>query len=193
MPWATLDTPIGPLTLTATARGLSAIHFANEDVAFAAADRDEAMLAKPLAQLAEYFAGTRRTFELALDHGGTPFQRRVWQTVMAVPYGETATYRDIATALGNPNLSRAVGTCNGRTPIPIVMPCHRVVGRDGRLTGYRGGLGRKRTLLELELALADEMPNQQRLVVEHLVGPGDRKVARHVPTRGVVAPIASGA
>lgn len=150
MPWATIDTPIGPLTLTATARGLSAIHFANEEVALAPADRDAAALAEPVAQLAEYFAGRRRTFDLALDHGGTPFQRRVWRAVLAVPYGETTTYRAVATALGDHNRSRAVGTCNGRTPIPIVMPCHRVIGSDGRLTGYRGGLERKRALLELE-------------------------------------------
>ena len=150
MPWATLDTPIGPLTLTATARGLRTIHFANEHAARAAAHHDEGALAGPLAQLAEYFAGRRRTFDLTLDHGGTRFQQRVWRAVMAIPYGHTTTYRDIAVALGDPRLSRAVGTCNGRTPIPIVMPCHRVVGSDGRLTGYRGGLERKQALLELE-------------------------------------------
>jgi len=150
MPWSRLDTPIGPLTLTASPRGLRTIHFAGEDVALAPGDRDDAALAEACRQLRAYFAGTRRAFDLALDPGGTPFQQRVWRAVQAVPYGETTTYRAVAAALGDPRLSRAVGAGNARTPIPIVMPCHRVVGSDGRLTGYRGGLAVKRALLELE-------------------------------------------
>jgi methylated-DNA-[protein]-cysteine S-methyltransferase len=150
MPWSLLDTPIGPLTLSAGDRGLRAIHFANEQCALPAAERDDEALAEPRRQLAEYFAGMRRTFDLALDPGGTPFQQRVWRTVGTVPYGETTTYRAVAASLGDPHLSRAVGSCNGATPIPIVMPCHRVLGTDGRLTGYRGGLDVKRALLELE-------------------------------------------
>jgi methylated-DNA-[protein]-cysteine S-methyltransferase len=146
-----LDTPIGPLTLTVGDGGaLRTIHFATEGLRFDPADRDDAAVAEPRRQLSEYFAGTRRVFELELDHGGTPFQRRVWTAVRAVPYGEHTTYLAVATGLGDPQLSRAVGACNGRTPIPIVMPCHRVVGSDGRLTGYRGGLDVKRALLELE-------------------------------------------
>jgi methylated-DNA-[protein]-cysteine S-methyltransferase len=150
MPWSRLDTPIGPLTLTANERGLQAIHFSGEAVALDPAQRDDTALAEPRRQLGEYFAGTRHAFDLALDPGGTPFQQRVWRAVQAVPYGETTTYLAVAGALGDARLSRAVGACNGRTPIPIVMPCHRVLGSDGRLTGYRGGLEVKRALLELE-------------------------------------------
>lgn len=155
MPWSLLDTPIGPLTLVGEADGvLRAIHFATEPAAaqLDATQRCDESLAQARRQLTEYFAGTRRTFDLALDPGGTAFQRRVWRAVQAVPYGETTTYRSVAVTLGDPRLSRAVGTCNGRTPIPIVMPCHRVLGSDGRLTGYRGGLEVKRALLELERA-----------------------------------------
>jgi methylated-DNA-[protein]-cysteine S-methyltransferase len=154
MPWTILETPIGPLTLIATPGGaLRAIHFATEAVAPDPADRDDAhaALADARDQLRAYFAGRLRTFDLALEPGGTPFQQTVWNTVRAVPYGETTTYREVAECLrGGPGLSRAVGSCNARTPIPIVMPCHRVLGSDGRLTGYRGGLNCKRALLTLE-------------------------------------------
>jgi methylated-DNA-[protein]-cysteine S-methyltransferase len=150
MLWTRLDTPIGPLTLTAGERGLRTIHFAVEAVVLDPAMRNDRALAEPRRQLTEYFAGERRAFDLALDPVGTAFQQRVWRAVRAVPYGETTTYRAVADALGGPRLSRAVGACNGRTPIPIVMPCHRVVGSDGRLTGYRGGLEVKRALLDLE-------------------------------------------
>jgi len=150
MPWSLLATPIGPLTLIAGPGGLRAIHFAGEGVTPPAADRDDAALAEARRQLTEYFAGARRRFDLALDPGGTPFQRRVWDAVRTVPYGETTTYLQVARALGGPHLSRAVGAANARTPIPIVLPCHRVLGSDGRLTGYRGGLAVKRALLERE-------------------------------------------
>jgi methylated-DNA-[protein]-cysteine S-methyltransferase len=152
MPWTLLDTPIGPLTLIATPAGaLRAIHFACEAVTPDPADRDDAALADARDQLDAYFAGRLRRFDLALAPGGTPFQQAVWDAVRAVPYGETTTYRAVAERLGgSPGLSRAVGSCNARTPIPIVLPCHRVLGSDGRLTGYRGGLACKRALLELE-------------------------------------------
>jgi methylated-DNA-[protein]-cysteine S-methyltransferase len=151
MPWSVLDSPIGPLTLVAGERGLRAIHFAGEEVALAPGDRDDGALAAALEQLDAYFAGRLRAFDLALDLRGTPFQRAVWAAVQSVPYGETTTYRAIAAALGGARgLSRAVGAGNACTPVPIVMPCHRVLGSDGRLTGYRGGLDAKRTLLGLE-------------------------------------------
>jgi methylated-DNA-[protein]-cysteine S-methyltransferase len=151
MPWSVLDSPIGPLTLVAGTRGLRAIRFAGEGVVLDPADRDDRALADAREQLGAYFAGRRQHFDLALDPGGTPFQRAVWATVQAVPYGQTTTYREVAAALGGGGrLSRAVGACNARTPIPIVQPCHRVLGSDGRLTGYRGGLDAKRALLELE-------------------------------------------
>jgi methylated-DNA-[protein]-cysteine S-methyltransferase len=158
MPWTLLDTPIGPLTLTAGDRGLRTIHFATEAPSLDPADRDDAALAQPRRQLTEYFAGTRRTFDLPLDTVGTAFQQRVWRAVQQVPYGETTTYLAVAAALGDPHLSRAVGAGNGRTPIPIVMPCHRVLGSDGRLTGYRGGLEVKRALLELERRVGAPRP-----------------------------------
>jgi len=152
MPWSRLNTPIGPLTLVAGDAGLRAIRFAEEAVTADPDERDDAALGDARAQLAAYFAGRLRAFDLALDPGGTPFQRRVWAAVGAVPYGETTTYRHVADALGDRRLSRAVGAANARTPVPIVMPCHRVVGADGGLTGYRGGLERKGALLALEAA-----------------------------------------
>jgi methylated-DNA-[protein]-cysteine S-methyltransferase len=151
----TLDTPIGPITLVAGARGLRAVLFPGEPApagAGALADPGGGVLADAATQLAEYFDGRRRTFALALDLAGTPFQRRVWSTLAAeVPYGSTTTYGALARRLGGgPEMARAVGAANGRTPVPIIIPCHRVIGAGGALTGYRGGLDRKRALLALE-------------------------------------------
>ncbi len=101
-------------------------------------------------QLEEYFAGKRRTFDLPLDPVGTEFQRKVWEALQAIPYGARRTYGEIAAVVGNPKASRAVGMANNRNPIMIIIPCHRVVGADGALTGYAGGLEMKQTLLELE-------------------------------------------
>ncbi len=101
-------------------------------------------------QLQEYFAGKRQAFELELDAGGTAFQRRVWQKLCQIPFGETATYGELAKQLGNANASRAVGMANGKNPIAIVVPCHRVIGANGTLTGYAGGLENKEMLLRLE-------------------------------------------
>jgi len=105
-------------------------------------------------QLAEYFAGTRRAFELPLDPAGTEFQQRAWRALLEIPYGETRTYAEQAQRLGIPNGARAVGSANARNPIPIVIPCHRLVGASGELTGYAGGLEVKEHLLRLEGALA---------------------------------------
>lgn len=102
------------------------------------------------AQLREYFAGARRTFDLPLAPHGTEFQQRVWAALRAIPYGETRTYGELAAAIGSPNASRAVGMANHRNPIPIIIPCHRVIGANGTLTGYAGGLEIKRKLLALE-------------------------------------------
>ena len=102
------------------------------------------------AQLREYFAGARRTFDLPLAPHGTAFQQRVWAALRAIPYGETCTYGELAAAIGSPNASRAVGMANHRNPIPIIIPCHRVIGANGTLTGYAGGLEIKRKLLALE-------------------------------------------
>ena len=112
---------------------------------------DDRVLEAAEDQLAEYFAGDRREFDLPLASDGTEFQRKVWSEVRRIPYGETASYGDIARRLGyEPGISRAVGAANGANPLPVVVPCHRVVGSDGSLTGYAGGPDRKRILLELE-------------------------------------------
>ena len=105
------------------------------------------------AQLQEYFAGERQVFDLPLDAAGTDFQRRVWQALCAIPYGETRSYRELAESIGNPNAVRAVARANGANPLSIVVPCHRVIGADGTLTGYAGGLEMKARLLVLEGAL----------------------------------------
>ncbi len=109
-------------------------------------------------QLREYFLGKRRIFDLPLEPAGTPFERQVWTALLAVPYGATTSYGAIATGLGLVNGARAVGRANGANPIPIVIPCHRVIGSDGSLTGYGGGLPLKRALLELEGAIPPEEP-----------------------------------
>ncbi|HMK87059.1 MAG TPA: methylated-DNA--[protein]-cysteine S-methyltransferase [Steroidobacteraceae bacterium] len=109
-----------------------------------------ASLAEAARQLREYFEGSRREFDLPLSFRGTEFQERVWRSLMSIPYGETWSYRELAGRIGNPSASRAVGLANGRNPIPIVVPCHRVIGADGSLTGYGGGLQRKQWLLAHE-------------------------------------------
>ena len=106
--------------------------------------------AAALAQLREYFAGERRSFQLSLAPAGTPFQQAVWSALRAIPYGETVSYGELALQLGRPGSARAVGLANGTNPLPIIVPCHRVIGADGSLTGFGGGLGIKRALLSLE-------------------------------------------
>ena len=114
---------------------------------------DNALLRRARAQLDEYFAGARRTFDLPLSPAGTEFQRDVWTTLATIPYGETISYAQLATRVGRPSAMRAVGAANGRNPLPIVLPCHRVIGADGALTGFGGGLPTKQFLLKLEGAL----------------------------------------
>ena len=108
------------------------------------------LLSRAFTQLEEYFAGRRRVFDLPLKPEGTPFMRQVWQALLTVPYGHTASYKDIAEAIGNPKACRAVGMANNRNPISIVIPCHRIVGSNGALVGYGGGLDLKERLLRLE-------------------------------------------
>ena len=141
----TIETPIGALTLTASADAVTAVRFGAQGARDASALLDAAE-----AQLREYFAGTRRTFDLPLAPRGTAFQQRVWAALRAIPYGETCTYGELAAAIGSPSASRAVGMANHHNPIPIVIPCHRVIGANGTLTGYAGGLEIKRKLLALE-------------------------------------------
>lgn len=147
--------PVGALTLVAGERGLRAILWENEDprrVRLPATHEDAAhpVLRAAARQLGDYFAGRLRTFDLPLDFRGTDFQTRVWAELLRIPFGETRSYGQIARALGDPNLMRAVGAANGRNPISIVAPCHRVVGAAGQLTGFAGGLAAKRYLLGLE-------------------------------------------
>ena len=113
------------------------------------------LLARACRQLAEYFARARTTFDLPLDPPGTAFQRRVWDALRTIPYGATTSYSELSRRLGDPNATRAVGAANGKNPIPIIVPCHRVVGARGELTGFGGGLDRKRWLLEHEGALME--------------------------------------
>ncbi|MBO9621849.1 MAG: methylated-DNA--[protein]-cysteine S-methyltransferase [Sphingomonas sp.] len=153
----TVASPVGELKLVASDAGLVAILWENDDparVRLGAATENAAhpVLASAAAQLAEYFAGKRTRFDVPLDFRGTDFQKRVWAELLAIPFGETRSYGAIATKLGRPGASRAVGAANGRNPISIIAPCHRVVGSTGKLTGFAGGLEAKAYLLGLEAA-----------------------------------------
>lgn len=149
--WAAIETPIGELVLEGNGTSLAAVHLPNlRPDRLDPARRDHDLLAEPLRQLGEYFAGERRDFDLALAPAGTDFDRAVWREVHRIPYGRTASYLEVARAIGRPDRVRAVGGANARNPIPILVPCHRVIGSDGSLTGYAGGLERKRALLDLE-------------------------------------------
>lgn len=151
------DTPIGVLTIAADAKGLRHIEFPSNrhpvDRAHWRPDAHGAIAETLIAartQLNEYFAGARKTFDLSLAPEGTLFQCEVWRTLATIPYGQTWSYRDLARAIGKPDAMRAVGAANGRNPLPIVLPCHRVIGADGRLVGFGGGLPIKTALLRLE-------------------------------------------
>ncbi len=153
------DSPIGPLTVAADAHGVRHILFAeNRHDARGRADwqmaPDFPLLVAARAQLLDYLAGKRTTFDLPLCPRGTAFQCEVWQTLAQIPFGETWTYAQLAARIGKPSAMRAVGAANGRNPLPIVLPCHRVIGADGSLTGFGGGLPTKLALLRLEGAPA---------------------------------------
>lgn len=157
--WSDCDTPVGRLTLTANARGLDGLYFPGRAPERDPAGRWPERFEQAKAQLDEYFAGTRTRFELELDlTRGTAFQRSVWTQLRTLPYARTISYSQLAARLGGIDRARAVGAAVGRTPIPIILPCHRVIGSDGSLTGYLGGLQRKRALLELELAVSNGRP-----------------------------------
>jgi len=142
-----LDTPSGLLKIYAHDQAINAITFVDHQEEDTAAS---ALTAQATLQLTEYFANTRRTFDLPLAPVGTIFQQQVWQLLCDIPYGETVSYSVIAQRLGNPKAVRAVGGANGKNPISIIVPCHRVIGANGTLTGYAGGLVRKSQLLRLE-------------------------------------------
>ena len=140
-----IESPVGRIALTSSDTHLKSVAFSEEEV-----DESETLpeiLLHSAAQLKEYFAGTRTVFDLEIDPDGSDFQKSVWQRLLLVPYGVTRSYHDIAVELGSAFNSRAVGTANGKNPIPIIVPCHRIIGHDGKLVGYAGGLERKRFLL----------------------------------------------
>lgn len=148
-----VDSPIGPLTLVAEDGELAGLYMDNQrhlPPVETFGEPDPAPLRVAVAQLEEYFAGRRTEFDLPLAMGGTPFQRSVWNALREIPYGETVSYRGLAEQIGRPTAIRAVGLANGKNPISIIVPCHRVVGVTGDLTGYGGGLERKRHLLDFE-------------------------------------------
>ncbi len=157
MPHCTVDTPIGRLTLVASDDGLSEIHFPNERTGRAAdgpAEPDHPVLVETARQLEEYFAGERTEFDLPLRPAGTPFQLDAWRALTKIPYGKTVSYGEQATRIGHPGRARAIGAANGRNPLPIVVPCHRVIGADGSLVGFGGGLDVKAWLLDHERRVA---------------------------------------
>lgn len=153
--WTVIDSPIGPLRIVEQAGAVTAIEFSpfrDQDGRPRGPRADDApVLVETARQLAEYFARQRTVFDLPLAPAGSPWQRDVWDQLLKIDYGRTASYGEIAARLGKTNAaSRAVGHANGSNPIPIVIPCHRVIGANGTLTGYAGGIERKQTLLELE-------------------------------------------
>ena len=154
-----IPSPVGDLTLVAEDGALAALHMdaaKHAPDATALGERDDSGFAEATAQLSAYFARSRTTFDLPLAPVGNAFEQRVWALLREIPYGQTRSYGDLARALGDVNLSQAVGWANGSNPISIIVPCHRVIGSDGSLVGYAGGLDRKRFLLALEEPPADE-------------------------------------
>lgn len=150
-----MPSPVGILKLVATKNALVAVLWENENpkrvrLAELIEQVDHPILLATQKQLSEYFAGTRQRFDLPLDFEGTEFQKRVWQALLDIPFGETRSYRDIAEQVGNIKAVRAVGAANGKNPISIIAPCHRVVGMNGKLVGFAGGLNNKKILLGLE-------------------------------------------
>jgi methylated-DNA-[protein]-cysteine S-methyltransferase len=156
-----IGSPVGKLTLVATDDGLAGVLWEKEGPAGPALkveledDEKHPVLLEAEKQLGEYFAGRRKAFDLKLDVEGTPFQRAVWSALQTIPFGETRSYADIARQIGNPAAVRATGAANGRNPVSIVVPCHRVIGSTGKLTGFGGGLDVKARLLALEGARFD--------------------------------------
>ncbi|MCH7312415.1 methylated-DNA--[protein]-cysteine S-methyltransferase [Acinetobacter sp. ANC 4805] len=154
-----MDSPVGALKLVAHDQALVAVMWDNEDhkrvrLAELIEDRQHPMLLRVKKQLEQYFAGQRQQFDLPLDFQGTDFQQQVWQALLTIPYGEKRSYKDIAVQIGNEKAVRAVGAANGRNPISIIAPCHRVIGSSGALVGFAGGLDKKKILLSLEQSKA---------------------------------------
>lgn len=178
----TIPSPLGPLTLVASPTGLREIRFEGEAVDEPdSQEGDSPILSRAAEQLAEYFAGNRREFDLPLEPQGTPFQVSVWKVIEGIEYGQTISYGEEARRLGDAKKSRAVGSANGRNPLPIVVPCHRIIGSDGSLTGYSGGMEKKVWLLDherdvvaarLPVRKAADDPRLGELFAKGLNGPG---------------------
>ncbi|MEN4983772.1 methylated-DNA--[protein]-cysteine S-methyltransferase [Acinetobacter modestus] len=154
-----MDSPVGALKLVAHDHALVAVMWDNEDhkrvrLAELIEDHQHPMLLRVKKQLEQYFVGQRQQFDLPLDFKGTGFQQQVWQTLLTIPYGETRSYKEIAIQIGNEKAVRAVGAANGKNPISIIAPCHRVIGSSGALVGFAGGLDKKQILLSLEQSKA---------------------------------------
>src|SRR4051794_41150164 len=150
-----VDSPVGKLKLVASAQGLVAILWEKDNprrvrLEDLVENPQDPILNRTQAELKEYFAGNRTEFSVPLDMRGTPFQKQVWEALLGIPFGETRTYGQLAVQLGNPKATRAVGAANGRNPVAIISPCHRVIGFSGKLTGFAGGLDAKAHLLNLE-------------------------------------------
>ena len=150
-----MESPIGKLKLVASDKGLVAVLWENDRPSRVrleelVEENRHPVLVETERQLGEYFAGKRKTFSVVLDVRGTPFQKDVWSALRAIPFGETRSYAQVAKQLGNPRATRAVGAANGRNPVSIIVPCHRVIGSTGKLTGFAGGLDTKAYLLNLE-------------------------------------------
>jgi methylated-DNA-[protein]-cysteine S-methyltransferase len=154
--FATVPSPVGPLVLTKRGNALVGLsmHAQAPDPSSSGFREDPSRLAPEASQIAEYFAGTRTRFDLVLCLEGTPFQRRVWEALLRIPYGQTISYGELARAVGQPGASRAVGAANGRNPIGIIVPCHRVIAADGSLGGYSAGTARKSWLIDWERRLS---------------------------------------
>jgi methylated-DNA-[protein]-cysteine S-methyltransferase len=157
--YCVIDSPLGPITVQGEGEFVTGLYLPDHkgwlgpDSSWKQAGASFAAVHK---QLAEYFSGARQTFDVPLKLAGTSFQRRVWQELVRIPYGSTITYSELARRVGNPSASRAVGHANGRNPISIIVPCHRVVGTSGKMTGYAGGINKKRWLLEWESRTASQ-------------------------------------
>jgi methylated-DNA-[protein]-cysteine S-methyltransferase len=165
--YTTVDSPVGELLLVGDERALRGLHMQEGRTASAVRPdwkRDHEAFRNACTQLDEYFEGNRASFDLPLELEGTPFQRRVWRALREIPYGETVSYGALARRIGRPESSRAVGAANGRNPISLIVPCHRVVGSDGELTGYGGGIERKRLLLDLEARGRASVPKTYTLI-----------------------------
>ncbi|MEO8946034.1 MAG: methylated-DNA--[protein]-cysteine S-methyltransferase [Gemmatimonadaceae bacterium] len=160
-----IKSPIGRLKLVASDKGLAAILWENDNprrvrLNIVAEDRTNPILVSVAQQLSEYFAGERTTFDVPLDFAGTTFQRKVWRALLTIPFGETRSYGQIAKQIRNPTAMRAVGAANGKNPIGIIAPCHRVIGASGKLTGFAGGLETKAHLLALEGVTGGDVQQQ---------------------------------